>query len=183
MVCCDEIDHKNIAVQICTWGRKRIPFKYRHVCTYIHTYTVVFIQKEAWLFITYKWDLTWHFCESFLHFTWAFTYFTALNPCIYSGPGIDISPAFIWTNTYGIHLCNPPGPDPFRLHLREVMIVGDHICHYGLLIRWVNINILNTYLHIHNILERCYSIMGVSLGLHCACGLCNMNCICVVRSK
>ena len=58
----------------------------------------VFIRIEARTFISYERLLTWHLYEPFPHFIWASVYFRVLNPCIYSGPGVYMSPAIIPIN-------------------------------------------------------------------------------------
>ena len=58
----------------------------------------LFIRIEAQVFISYKRSLTQYLYEPFLHFTQALIYFTALNPCVYLGPGIYMSPTFIKIN-------------------------------------------------------------------------------------
>ena len=57
------------------------------MCNGFHWAITVFIQIEAWTYISYKRFLTQHVYKPFLRLTQM-----ALNPCIY------ISPAFIWMN-------------------------------------------------------------------------------------
>ena len=40
--------------------------------------------------------------EPLLHFTWAFISFRVLNPCVYLGPGVCMSPASIRINMVSI---------------------------------------------------------------------------------
>ena len=63
---------------------------------YIHD---LFIGIEAQELISYKRFLTRHLYEPFPHFIQGPIYFRVLSPCIYLGPGIYMSPAFIWINT------------------------------------------------------------------------------------
>ena len=51
------------------------------------------------VFISYERFLIQRLYEPFLHFTYVFICFRALNPCIYLSPGVYMSPAFIQINT------------------------------------------------------------------------------------
>ena len=94
------------------WAGKEINVsklnKYLHVhlCQTQNNLHTVFIHIEAQGFISYKPLLTRRLYEPFLHLIYMSIYFRVLNPCVYLGPGVYISPAFIWINMvhmYAIH--------------------------------------------------------------------------------
>ena len=80
-----------------------------HVCIYVCAHAccfrmcTIFIRIEAQVFISYKWLSTRSLYEPFLQFTWAFISFRVLNPSVYMGPGIYMSPVSIWINM--IYVC------------------------------------------------------------------------------
>ena len=81
----------------------------------------VFIHIKAQVFISYKQLLTRHLYEPFPHFIQVTIYLRVLNPCVYSGPGVYMSPAFIRINTalFPTNL--------FYLHIQQLYYVLYHV--------------------------------------------------------